>query len=62
MKKWTKIADNKIQMVWKCKACGEVTVVPPTYYEESGTPCCSVLSVDRCEGDDMVYVRTEILK
>jgi len=57
--KWTKIADNKIQMIWKCSECANQVSIPPTFYENNGTPICDG---NGCGGEDMVYVRTEILK
>jgi hypothetical protein len=59
-KKWTKIADSKIRMVWKCPDCGLVLVIDPTFYQDNGfygTPVCECDSLE-----DMVYVRTEILE
>ena len=57
---WKKIPDAHVQHVWK-KAedddCGEgpkTVVVPPSWYEENGTPTCFC-------GEDMVYSHTEIL-
>ena len=57
---WKKVPDACVQHVWKRRAdddCGEEpedAVVPPTWYEENGTPMCSC-------GEDMVYSHTEIL-
>lgn len=59
-KKWTKIEDSKVQAVWKCPICGEVAVVEPTFYQGNGTPICGNVGSE-CEGDDMIYVRTEVL-
>lgn len=50
---WVTISDTAVRHVWK-DSSGEEHVVPPTYYEESGTP------VDAETGDDMIYVRTEV--
>jgi hypothetical protein len=70
-KQWRRIADSRVRHVWKATcACatkggtmvgGEVSVppatvrVPPTFYEESGTPIC-----EEC-GEDLAYSHTEIL-
>lgn len=59
--KWTKIEDSKVQMFWKCPECQEEVIIPPSFYEESGTPICPNPK-SNCEGTDMAYVRTEILK
>ena len=60
MAKWTKIEDSKIQHVWKCPECGVKAIIPPTFYNDNGTPMCIA---DRdCEGTDMEYSHTEILK
>jgi len=47
------IPDNKVFHIWKDSE-GKEHAVPPTFYEESGTPVCPE------SGDDMEYVRTEI--
>lgn len=64
-KKWTRIADSKVRHIWEC-VCGNKAVVSPTFYAESGTPIClgseGGTGVTECEGNDMIYVRTEILQ
>ena len=59
MAKWREISDSKVRHVWayedaKGNHTREVTV-DPTFYQDSGTP------IDSETGDDLVYVRTEIL-
>jgi len=54
MSNWTPIADNKVRHVWANEDGKEITV-DPTFYAESGTP------IDEETGDDLTYVRTEIL-
>lgn len=51
---WKTIEDNKIRHVWKDKESGEELVVPPTFYEDAGTP------IGEASDDDCVYLRTEI--
>ena len=51
---WTTIADSKVRHVWANDAGEEVTV-DPSFYADSGTP------IDAETGDDLTYVRTEIL-
>ena len=59
---WKKIEDAKVRHIWKCKSDGDgcdksvdnESVVDPTFYEDNGTPVCMC-------GDDMRYIRTEIL-
>ena len=46
-------------MIWKCSECANQVSIPPTFYENNGTPICDG---NGCGGEDMVYVRTEILK
>lgn len=55
MENWKTIPDDKVCLVWKSGdcGCGKTAEVPPTFFEENGTPLCDC-------GDDMVYVRTEI--
>jgi hypothetical protein len=57
------VNDNRISHVWAChqpgctsrhEANGKVTEVPPTFYEEAGTPIC-----EDC-GEDLTYLRTRI--
>ena len=60
-KKWKKIADNKVRMIWACEvmACdakdthGQECEIEPTFYQDNGIPVCEC-------GCDMVYLRTEI--
>jgi len=56
-----KIADNKVVSIWKCPECGHEAVIPPTFYGEAGSPMCSV-NESKCNGQDMEYVETRILK
>lgn len=55
---WETIADSRIRHIWAPDAApdgeGEIAV-DPSWYSENGTP------VDSETGDDMSYVRTEIL-
>lgn len=50
---WVTISDSAVRHVWRDSE-GDEHFIPPTYYEESGTP------VDAETGDDMTYVRTEV--
>ena len=53
--RWQEISDSHVRHVWAREdGSGEITV-DPTFYQESGTP------IDSETGDDLVYVRTEIL-
>ena len=49
-----RIEDYKVCMFWKCEDCDCVTEVPPTFYQNNGTPVCA--ECDR----DMSYSHTEI--
>lgn len=53
MDKWKVISDTAIRHMW-IDSEGETNAVPPTYYEDNGTP------VDPDTGDDMTYHNTEI--
>jgi hypothetical protein len=57
--RWRKIADNKVLLVWRHEDCGNTVKLPPTFFENNGTPICDN---EGCCGDDMQYIRTEILK
>ena len=57
--KWKKIGDSKVRHIWKCKVCRADRIVGPECYVDSGVPICT--GDPRCEGNDMEYVRTEIL-
>lgn len=52
--KWTTINDNRILHVWADSEGKEVRV-HPSFYAEAGIPCCDET------GDDLTYLRTEIL-
>jgi len=54
MPKWTTVIDANVRHIWKDSA-GAEHQIPPTFYEEAGTP------VDGDSGYDMTYVRTEVL-
>lgn len=59
-KKWTVISDDKVRHIWKCEnedcdVGDPSTEIEPSYYTNNGTPVCDC-------GEDMVYIRTEILK
>ena len=54
---WKKIKDSDVIHIWG-NTCDEPTceneiAIPPTFYEENGTPMCAC-------GEDMTYLRTEI--
>ena len=51
---WKTIADDKIRHIW-ADGEGEISI-EPHWYAENGTP------VDPETGEDMSYVRTEILE
>ena len=48
------IPDEKVAMVWGCHHCPAWKKVPPAFYEQAGLPVCC--------GDEMYYIRTEIVK
>ena len=51
---WKTIEDAKVRHIWKDVETGDEVIVSPDWYEDNGTPIGE-------SGDDMVYVRTEIL-
>lgn len=50
---WVTVSDQNIRHIWRDRDDNE-TSVPPTFYENNGTPTAE-------NGDDMEYVRTEVL-
>lgn len=61
-KVWTTISDSKVRHVWAWPDGTHETTVDPTFYADSGTPICGDDAEEAgFEGDDMIYVRTEIL-
>lgn len=50
---WTTLSDTKVRHIWR-DCSGEEHAIPPTFYEDAGTP------VDGETGEDMAYVRTEM--
>ena len=59
-KTWKKIDDTFVRHVWECRVCKSQAKVYPNFYADAGTPIC--MTEGECEGDDMEYVRTEMLK
>lgn len=58
-KKWKTVSDSQVRHVWSLPdGTGEITV-DPTFYADSGIPVCP--DGGEFNGDDMIYVRTEIL-
>lgn len=61
MAKWTKIEDIDVRHIWKCPECGKEVIIDPTWnYADDGAPICT--GEKSCDGMEMEYVRTEILK
>lgn len=57
---WTVIDDAKVRHIWaNPDGSGEISI-EPSWYADNGTPVCD--SNSDFDGDDMIYVRTEILK
>ena len=56
VKKWLKVADEKIRHIWWCPGCKAKAIVTPEWYQDNGTPVC----VD-CDCD-MEYLKTEEMK
>jgi len=56
-----KIADSKVVTIWKCPGCGHEAVIPSvTFFADSGIPICHQTAA--CDGRDMEYVETRLLK
>lgn len=53
---WKTVDDAKVRHIWR-DSNGEEHAIPPTFYAELGTP---IEGEEGNDGDDMVYVRTEI--
>jgi len=62
-KQWKTIVDGYVRAVWVCPDCGSKAMVSPESYKDVGTPICmgGDCGDSSCEGNDMNYVRTEIL-
>jgi len=54
-RRWRSVVDTDVRHVWKDDS-GKEHRVAPTFYAEAGTP------VDEHTGNDMKYVRTEVLR
>lgn len=52
---WKEISDENIRHVWLDTDTNEEVFIYPYFYEESGTPVCHE------SGNDMEYLRTEVL-
>ena len=60
---WKKIPNKNVRLIWRHPKCSrkncqyfkDVVDIPPTFFENNGTPICS-----EC-GDDYEYLRTEII-
>ena len=59
-KSWKVIPDEKVRHVWANPDGSGETTVSPDWYADNGTPICDDDS-DFC-GEDMIYVRTEIME
>jgi hypothetical protein len=55
---WKTINDANIRHIWANPDGSGETAIEPSFYAESGTPVCD--SDSDFDGDDMIYVRTEI--
>lgn len=56
---WVTIPDSRVRLIFRDPGNHRKEVaIPPTYFEENGTPICDDTSASA--GDDMEYVRTEI--
>jgi hypothetical protein len=51
---WETISNDRVRHIWKNRTTGEEITVSPSFYEEGGVP------IDD-NGDNLTYVRTEIL-
>jgi hypothetical protein len=60
---WKTIDDSKVRHVWSFPDGSNEITVDPSFYADSGTPICSGDGAEEagCDGEDMIYVRTEIL-
>lgn len=53
------LPDSQVLLIWRCATCGMTAEVPPTFFEESGTPICH--SDRECDGNDMKYIETRLM-
>lgn len=56
---WKAVKDASVRHVWSDPDGGHTVTVDPSFYADAGTPVCSE---GPHEGEDMHYVRTEILQ
>jgi len=61
MAEWRTVSEDDVRTVWTCphedcKAHGEEIMVTPGFFSDAGTPICG-----EC-GDDLIYLRVEVLK
>lgn len=65
-KPWKTIEDNKIRHVWATPDGKREITVEPSWYQHNGTPVCDYDDQDAdgnsFDGEDMIYIRTEILE
>lgn len=59
-KSWKVIPDDKVRHVWANPDGSGETTIAPAWYADNGTPVCDDDS--DFSGEDMIYIRTEIMK
>jgi hypothetical protein len=62
-KRWREVQDSQVRHVWAFPDGTNETTVDPSFYAENGTPICAGEEAEELgfDGDDMIYVRTEVL-
>lgn len=53
---WVSVDDTQVRHMWACIPCKKYKSIPPTFYENNGTPVCL-----KCD-QDMIYQFTEVSK
>ena len=63
-KKWKTIADSHVRHIWAFPDGSNESSLDPSYYAVNGTPMCCGDEADELNfsDEDMIYVRTEVLK
>lgn len=59
-KEWIQINDKDVVHIWKCSECGCEVKIAPSYYNESGTPMCTVCDRDMEYSHTLVNIEKPI--
>lgn len=57
---WLTVDDAEVRHIWAEPDGKREAKIAPTFYAESGVPICDDRDDTKHEGEDMIYVRTEV--